>query len=254
MLYIAGDEHSPNQPLFKGFDLTCLNATTGQQIWSIFGWSNQMNGDESAIASGYMAFWNAYDSQIYCYGQGPSQTTVTAPDVGLASGQTVVIRGTVMDVSAGTKQLEQASDFPNGVPCSSDASMSQWMEYVYMQKPEPTIFTGVPVTISVTDSNGNHYSIGTVTTDESGMYTLTWTPIIPGNYTVSANFAGNNGYYPSSAETSFNVMPAPTATSAPTSTPVPVADVYFVPAIAGLFVLIIIVAAVLALLMLRKRP
>ena len=46
---------------------------------------------------------------------------------GLASGQSVVIRGTVMDISAGTKQNEQASDFPNGVPVCSDASMSQWM-------------------------------------------------------------------------------------------------------------------------------
>jgi hypothetical protein len=164
-----------------------------------------------------------------------------------------VIKGKVMDVSAGTKQTEQAADFPNGVPCASDASMSAWMGYVYQQQAKPTDFTGVPVTLSVLDSNGNHYNIGTVTTDSSGTFRLTWTPIIPGNFTVYATFAGTNGYWPSSAEDGFTVMPAPAATPAPTATPTSVANTYFVPAIAGLFVLIIVVAVVLAILVLRKR-
>ncbi len=84
---------------------------------------------------------------------------------------------------------------------------------------------------------------------------LTWTPNISGNYTVIATFHGTNGYYPSYSETTF-VVAEPHATIAPASpTPAPsAADLYFVPAIAGLFVLIIIVAIVLAMLMLRKRP
>ena len=158
------------------------------------------------------------------------------------------------DISAGTKQTEQAADFPNGIPCASDASMSAWMSYVYQQQPFPTNFIGVPVQISVLDSNGNYRSIGTATTDASGTYSLSWTPNISGNYTVVATFAGTNGYWSSSAETYFTVMKEPTSTSAPTATPTSVADMYFVPAIAGLFVLIIIVLAVVVLLMLRKRP
>ena len=63
------------------------------------------------------------------------------------------------------------------------------------------------------DSNGNYRTIGTATTDASGTYSLTWTPDIPGNYTVIATFAGTNGYWPSSAETAFNVMQAPAATA-----------------------------------------
>ena len=73
-------------------------------------------------------------------------------------------------------------DFPNGVPVVSDASESAWMEYVYMQKPEPTNVIGVPVTLSVIDSNGNQRQIGTATTDASGTFALTWTPDIPGNF------------------------------------------------------------------------
>ena len=86
---------------------------------------------------------NGYDQQIYSIGRGPSQLTVTAPDLAAASGQPVVIRGTVTDIAAGTQQSQQAADFPNGVPVASDASMTQWMGYVYQQMPLPTNFTGV---------------------------------------------------------------------------------------------------------------
>ncbi len=254
MVYIAGDEHSPNQPMYKGFPLTCLNATTGQQIWTIFGWSNEMNGDESAIASGYLTFLNTYDEQIYCYGQGPSKLTVTAPQASIELGKSLVISGTVMDISAGTTQNEQAMDFPNGVPCVSDASQSAWMEYVYMQKPEPTNVTGVPVTISVIDSNGNYRTIGTATTDSSGMFSLQWYPDITGKYTVFATFAGSNSYYPSSDETVFAVDPcSPTASPYPVANnPLPSTEMYIGAAAAAIIIAIAIVG-VLIVLMLRKR-
>ena len=57
------------------------------------------------------------------------------------------------------KQLE--ANFPNGLPCVSDASMTQWMEYVYEQQPEPTNVTGVPVTLTAIDPNGNFVTLGT---------------------------------------------------------------------------------------------
>jgi hypothetical protein len=104
------------------------------------------------------------------------------------------------------------------------------------------------------DSNGNYRNIGTATTDATGSYSLTWTPDIPGDYTVIATFHSTNGYWGSYSETSFAVAQAPAATATPTPTPQSVADMYFVPAIAGLFVVIIIIGVVLALLMLRKRP
>ena len=160
-----------------------------------------------------------------------------------------------MDISAGTKQTEQAADFPYGVPCASDASMSQWMSYVYQQQPMPTNFTGVPVNLYVLDSNHNYRPIGTTTTDQSGFYTLTWTPDIPGNYTVYANFAGTNGYWPSSAETSFNVMTVqPTAT--PTASPIGnfASNTTLEYGIVALAIVIVIIGAVIALLVTKKHP
>ena len=94
----------------------------------------------------------------------------------------MVIHGSVVDISAGTKQTQQAANFPAGVPCASDESMSDWMSYVYQQAPKPANFTGVQVSLSVIDSNGNQYPIGTATTDETGTYSLTYTPTVPGDF------------------------------------------------------------------------
>ena len=95
----------------------------------------------------------------------------------------------------------------------------------------------------------------TVTSNINGNYAIDWTPPVPGLYTITATFAGTGAYYGSSGQIDVTVASAPTtATAVPTVTPTSVADMYFVPAIAGLFVLIIIVAIVLALLMLRKKP
>jgi len=255
VIYTVASEHTINTPIYKGALQRAINATTGAEIWTISGYTGEFSAMSYAMADGYNTWFNGYDNQIYVVGRGPSSLTVTAPNNAVDSGAPVVIRGTVTDISAGTKQTEQAGVFPNGVPVASDASMTNWMGYVYQQKPLPTSFTGVPVTVDVIDSNGNYRNIGTATTDETGMYSLTWTPNISGNYTVIATFHGTNGYYPSYSETTF-VVGSPQATSTPASpTPAPsAADLYFVPAIAGLFVLIIIVAIVLAMLMLRKRP
>ncbi|MBT0160348.1 carboxypeptidase regulatory-like domain-containing protein [Candidatus Bathyarchaeota archaeon A05DMB-2] len=172
----------------------------------------------------------------------------------IPQGSSLVIRGTVTDISAGTKQKEQAARFPNGVPAVSDESMSAWMEYVYMQKPKPTNVTGVTVKIDVIDSNNNYRNIGTTMSDSSGAFSFQWTPDIPGKYTVIASFAGSESYWPSSAETSFAVDAAPEATPAPTPTPPSVAELYFMPMSVGMIIAIVVVIALLALLLLRKRP
>ena len=255
VVYLVTTEHTPESPLFKGGVSSAINATTGKQIWAISDYTGEFEYFSYAAADGYNTWFNGYDSSIYVVGQGPSQTIVTAPNSGLTFGQSVVISGTVTDISAGTKQAEQAADFPNGVPCSSDASMQQWMQYVYQQQPEPTNFTGVSVAISVHDSNGNTRVIGTTTTNANGMYTLTWTPDIPGNYTVTATFCGNNGYYPSSDTTSFNVMQQ-AATHPPEATPASNAATASEVTIgfAAAIIVIVIAIAVVGMLLIRKKP
>ena len=162
MVYVYNGNHGNGVPFYQGETITCLNATNGKQIWSEQS-EVGVGGFEDwriPVASGYIAYFNAYDGQVYCIGKGPSATTVETPLNGIARGNQLVIQGTVMDISAGTKQTQQAADFPQGVPCVSDASESAWMQYVYMQYPMPTNVTGVPVTIYAIDPNGNQVILG----------------------------------------------------------------------------------------------
>ena len=257
IVYSYAGEHSPNTPLYKGYRVYANNATTGELIWNLLSWSASGLGTSLApiaIADGYLVHLNAYDGKLYCIGKGPSEITVEAPLAALSSGQSVVIRGAVTDISAGATLSEQAARFPKGVPVVSDESMTAWMEYVYMQKSRPNNATGVPITISVVDANGNYRTIGTTTSDADGFFTYNWKPDIDGQYIVYASFEGSEAYWPSHAVTSFTVDPAP-ATSTPQPTQPPsMADLYFLPGIVGIIIAIIVVGAVLALLLLKKRP
>jgi len=127
------------------------------------------------------------------------------------------------------------------------------MAYKFMQKPMPTNAKGVTVSLDTVDPNGNYIHIGNTTSDTNGLFSLDWIPEVQGKYTVFATFAGSESYWPSNAGTAIYVQEAPQSTVAPTVQPQSVADTYFIPAIAGLFALNIIVAVVI-ILMLRKRP
>ena len=187
--------------------------------------------------------------------RGPSSVTVDAPMSGVSVGEAVVIRGTVTDVSPGTQQTAIQLRFPNGVPAVSDNNMTSWMQYVYEQFAEPTNIQGVNVEISVIDSNGNLQNNRQHNKRCKRHIQLGWTPDISGKYTVIATFAGTNSYYGSSAQTAFiadeaSQQHAPTASPAPAS----MADQYFVPAVAAIIIVLSLVGAVLAILLLRKRP
>ncbi|HKZ88539.1 MAG TPA: hypothetical protein VJ066_05210, partial [Candidatus Bathyarchaeia archaeon] len=194
---------------------------TGKALWAISSDGNQMYGGQAPVADGYITVLNTYDCRIYSIGKGPSALTVTAPDVAVPSGTSVIIKGTVFDIATGTKQDEQAARFPHGVPAVSDASMSNWMEYVYMQKPHPTNVTGVTVQLTATDPNGNSQNIGTAISNDKGTYAIAWTPPVPGLYTVTATFAGSESYWPSSDQTYFAASAAPSPAVLPTASSVP---------------------------------
>jgi hypothetical protein len=254
-IYCFGSEHSPNEPMYKNIYVTCVDADTGKQLWRIMSYANpgSFMAPGFAVADGYLVYLNLYDKQIYTMGKGPSAMTVDAPKAASDLGKSVVISGTVTDISAGTKQNEQAARFPNGVPAMSDASQSAWMEYVYMQKPKPTDATGVPVSIDVVDANGNYRNIGIVTSDSNGAFSLQYKPDIEGKYTVIATFAGSESYWPSHAEAAFAVDPATPTATPQQATSAPDNTMTIVGVGAAIIVVISIVGAVL-LLAIRKRP
>ena len=253
-VYLGHSEHSPVDPKPRGAPFICVDAETGEEIWKADGLFRQTDwGGTAIIGDSIIATMDTYDQRVYAIGKGPSAVTATSPDAGVPLGTSVTIKGMVTDISPGTDEFALQKRFPNGVPAVSDASMTDWMLYVYKQFPRPMNTAGVEVTISAVDSNGNYREIGTATSSSDGFYSFSWTPDISGTYNVYVNFEGSEAYYPSHAETAFVVDPA-AATPAPSQAPVSAADTYFIPAIAGLFVLIVIVLMLVVLLMLKKRP
>jgi len=247
-LYLANLEHSVNQPLPRGGPFICLNATTGEEIFRADGlFRSTVWGGRAVIGDSIIATMDTYDQRVYAIGKGPSATKVTAPDVGVTLGKSVLVQGMVTDISPGTDEYGLTARFPDGVPAVADANMSEWMLYVYKQFERPADVMGVEVVVSVLDPNTNVYEVGRTTSDESGFFKMSFTPEVPGEYTIVASFDGSSAYYGSFAKTAINVEEAPAATPAPTPTPAPMTDTYVL-GIGSAILIAVIVGFVLLLL------
>lgn len=201
-IYVDTNEHSSGAPYWKGAKLRCLDANTGEELWTVASHGASSYGSYgSAVADGYLVHLNVYDMQVYCMGKGPSTITVEAPMTAIPLGDPLVIRGTVTDQSPGAI----------GTPAISDNDMGRWMEYLYMQKPIPEDAQGVTVKLYAIDPNGNYQDIGEVTSDMWGNYGKSWVPPVPGDYLVIAQFEGSDSYWQSSTSTYFAVGDAPSA-------------------------------------------
>jgi hypothetical protein len=252
-IYVGTLEHSAEQPLPRGGPYICLNATDGSEIWRVNGMFRETRwGGNGVIGDSIIATMDTYDQRIYAIGKGPSATTVAASPKISVHGDNVLVEGMVTDISAGTKSDALTARFPNGVPAVSDENMSAWMLHVYKQFELPTNVLGVDVVVSVLDPNNNCYEVATTTSDASGYFGCTFTPLVPGLYTVIATFEGSGAYYGSFAETFVNVDEAPAATTQPTPTPASIADMYLLPATIGI-IIAIVVATIVIVLMLRRR-
>ncbi len=200
-IFLTSSEHSPTQPLWRGSKIRCINATDGEEIWSINHWaigpgqSAQGSGSGVFISDGHLVSLNAYDNRIYCYAKGPSETTVSASPKVSAWGSSVIVEGTVTDQSPGAM----------GAACIADEYMTDWMEYLYMQQACPQNAMGVEVKLEALDPNGNFYEIDRTTCDQTGYYSFMFEPEVPGKYTLIATFEGSDGYYSSYATTTIGV-------------------------------------------------
>jgi hypothetical protein len=224
-------EHSPGTPMWRGEKLHAMHSDTGVGMWKISGWFQH-----PAVADGKLLSLNGYDNRIYCFGKGPSATTVSAPQTAVPKGTTVLITGTVTDQSPGAKDT----------PAVSDADQEKWMEYLYMQKECPTTLNGVPVALKATAADGITTNIGTTNSDGSGLFKMTWTPENEGIYTITATFAGTDSYGNSLATTAIVVSAAPAGdTTAAAAAPV---DLYIIAA-----TIVILIAIALATVVLRKK-
>jgi outer membrane protein assembly factor BamB len=245
-VYTYNTEHSPSEPITRGWRLFAINATNGEGLWNITAYSGSRTF-RGAAADGYLAFDNFYDAYMYVYGKGLSSTTVTAPTVQVPMGNTVLIQGSVLDQSPAQP----------GTPCVSEDSMSTQMEYLHMQQSIGGVWgnatiEGVPVILTAIDSTGQATTIGTVTTNGYyGTYSYAWNPPKADTYTITATFVGDNSYGSSSAATAVivSVASAETSTTAPSEIVMPPYELYTI----GTGIAVIIVVLI-AMMLMRKKP
>jgi outer membrane protein assembly factor BamB len=242
-VYAFGGEHSPSQPVTRGWHLHCINATTGEGIWKITGPMTP-----GAVADGYLTASDPYDGYMYVFGKGKSATTITTSPAVIAKGATVLIQGTVLDQSPAQP----------GTPCVSAATMETQMEYLHMQHPIDGLYhnetiTGVPVILTAIGSDGTVTDIGTTTTNGYyGAFGYAWTPPKEDTYTIMASFAGDDSYGSSTAATFLLVGPAPASpTPTPTVEPQPAAD--YTPLLYGILVAVVVAIVIGLLALFRKR-
>ena len=238
-LYTYNTEHTPTEPITRGWRLHCINATTGEGIWNITG-PMSVGG----IADGYLIASNSYDGYTYVFGKSQSKTTISAPQTSVAPGQSLMITGTVTDLAPAQP----------GTPCVSKETMTTQMEYLHMQHPIDGIgnnetISGVPVALTVIASDGSVIDLGTTTTNGYyGTFSMSWTPPAEGKYEIIASFASDDSYGSSAASTAVTVGSAPE----PITFPEQVVPADYTWTIVGMGIAIIIAVAI-AVLILRKQ-
>ncbi len=204
-IYLFHTEHSAIDPKPRGAPAVCLDIANGNEVWRVDGLRFGTRwGGQPIIGDSVLAGFSSYDNTIVAVGKGPSELTVSAPDTSVPLGNKVLVKGTVMDVSPGTTAAEQTLRFPNGVPAISDADMSEWMLYVYKQRPKP-MASGVTVKIEAVDPNMNYQNIGMATSDVYGNYGFEFEPEVEGQYMIIATFEGSGAYFGSTSTTYLTV-------------------------------------------------
>ncbi|MDR1992359.1 MAG: PQQ-binding-like beta-propeller repeat protein [Nitrososphaerota archaeon] len=257
-IYIGSGQHSPGPILENGNLLQCINASNGALLWNfpVYGVAMPSGnaGSNFVISDGRLIALNAYDNQLYCFGRGPSATTVSVSSGPLFLGNKVTLSGTVTDQTlSGRLNTNDKLDFSlKGTPAISDADQTDWMQHLFQQGPAPMNATGVPVSLFAIDPNNNYVAIGETTSDANGNYAYTFEPNIPGTYHIFATFAGSEAYGPSSSTTFLTVGEAISPTQNPSQPPGSAADAFILPAFIGIIIAIVLSLIAIALL-LRKR-
>jgi len=189
--YMYTSEHSPTMPLRRDANIWCLDLETGEMLWKTSCWASGPK-----VADGRLVTFNLFDNSIYCFGRGPSATTVTVDDNVIPSSETVLITGTVTDQTpSGRLNVNGGTDFTlKGTPAIADEDQEAWMEYMFQQRPMPQDAKGVTVKLTAIDPNGNYQDIGETTSDLAGNFAIEWMPPVPGKYDVIATFDGSEAY------------------------------------------------------------
>ena len=236
-IYTQEYEHSPSEPLYRGQRMFAFDANNGDVLWTF-----PMQGQGMAGADGMVISTDAYTGTTFGFGKGKTETTVTVSSGVVAQGSSVLIEGTILDMS----------NAQPGTPCVSKESMTAWMEYIHTPRPMPSDVTGVPVQLTAVSSGGSVVELGTVISDMNGDFKMLWDEPTKNLYTITASFNGDESYWPSWDAAGLGVTEAPSANGPiepePTEAPWMTTEVAIIAAVA-----VIAVVGIVAFWALRKR-
>lgn len=239
-LYYSTDTTYRAMPRTRFHVMVCIDEETGHFLWKL-----PIGISPTAIADGYLLGTDTDNGMQYVIGKGKTSISVTAPNIGITLGSSILLTGSILDQSPGKP----------GTPAVADEDMAEWMDYLYGQNAtlinSPPTPNGVLVRLSAIDPNGNYIDIGTVTSDHSGLFKKLWQPEVPGEYTIYATFDGSESYFGSYSTTAIGVVQGSETTPEPTQS---ITEQYFLPAVIGILATIAIVGIILALLVLKRRP
>jgi len=247
--YVYSGKHSPEMPHIRETETYCLDAITGEKIWSIMisgAGQHTRSGMMLRVADGYLTI-GGRDGWMYTVGKGQSATTVTAPDVAVPLGTAVLIKGTVLDLSPAQV----------GTPCVSKESMALQMAYLHLQMPIGGVWgnetiTGVPVSLTAISQDGEYYELGiAITNGYSGAFSIEWIPPAEGKYEIIASFDADESYGSSSSTTALLVGSAPEPYPSQVAAASPASEI--IPYIIGIGIAMIVAVAIVGVILYKKR-
>jgi len=231
ILYYSTETVYSLMPRTRGHEIIAIDEATGQFLWRL-----PIGINPSAVVNGYLIGVDSENGMQYGIGKGQTKTSITVPLTTVVAGTSVLIQGSILDLSPGA---------PN-TPAVSDADMDEWMDYLYGQNAtlinNPPTPQGVNIRLTAVDPNGNQIDIGVVTSDSSGLYKTMWTPEHEGTYTIYATFDGSDSYWGSYATAALGVTQTEKTTTD-----------YTIPIIAATAAIILVIA-IATVLILKKKP
>ncbi len=201
------------------FSIVCLDAITGQPIW------NKFLGDELYVSPTYA------DGKLYIVTDQRSVYVLNATDgvkmAYLATGSNSWSSPTVYEgklyVGNNDWNVYCLADYPSltsTITLALDKENVAYGELVTGCGLLAPRITGTTVIVSIKQPDGSTTQMPLVTT-ERGDFTFTFAPTGEGNWTASAQWIPDRGYYSSSTSESVTLMVGPEPTPTPTETPPP---------------------------------